>query len=61
MGDNIEKRKPEIGFSDRVLAIDDHFTYGFIGDAGCAEIIIADVWKIKCDRVPEIFESADFE
>lgn len=55
---NIEKSKSEVRFTNGVLAVNNHLTDRFIGDTGCAEIIVADIREIKRYGILEIFESA---
>ena len=58
---NIEKSKSEVRFTNGVLAVNNHLSDCFIGDTGCAEIIVADIREIKRYGILEILESAYFK
>ena len=55
---NIKKSKSEVRFAYGVFAVNNHLSDRFIGDTGCAEIVVADIREIKRYGILEILESA---
>ena len=57
----IKERQTEIGFADRIFAVDDGLPDQVVGDTLGIELIVADIRKIKRDCILEVLKAADLK